>query len=79
MRWFHADGRLLLTAFQLLVVLCVFAKPAYAYVDPGSGLLAFQIISTTFAGMIFMMRRRLQSLFHSVATHFGSKGEKDAR
>jgi len=63
---------------QLLAVFCVFTQPAYAYVDPGSGLLAFQIISTTFAGMIFMLRRRLHSLLRSMTMHFGSKSEKDA-
>jgi hypothetical protein len=49
--------------FQVLAVLCALAQPAYAYVDPGSGFLAIQMISTTFAGMIFMARKRLRSLF----------------
>lgn len=52
-----------LTVVQLMAVLCALAQPAYAYVDPGSGFLAFQIISTTFAGMIFMARKRLRSFF----------------
>lgn len=52
-----------LTVFQVVAVLNALAQPAYAYVDPGSGLLAFQMVSTTFAGMIFMARKRLVSLF----------------
>lgn len=78
MRWFYAGLNLFLSAFLLLAVLCAFAQPAYAYVDPGSGLLAFQIISTTFAGMIFMLRRRVHVFFRSMTTHFGSKSERDA-
>jgi hypothetical protein len=52
-----------LLLIQMLAILCALAKPAYAYVDPGSGLLAFQIISTTFAGAIFLVRKRLRQLF----------------
>ena len=44
----------------MLAVLCALTKPAYGYVDPGSGLLAFQMLSTTFAGAIFMVRKRLR-------------------
>ena len=53
----------LLVVLQVIAVLCALAKPAYAYVDPGSGLLAFQILSTTFAGFLFMVRRRIRNLF----------------
>jgi hypothetical protein len=48
--------------FELLALLCALSKPAYGYVDPGSGLFAVQIISTTFAGALFMLRRRLMEL-----------------
>jgi hypothetical protein len=54
-----------LGVIQMLAVLGALAQPAYAYADPGSGLLAFQIISTSFAGFIFLIRRRLRSLFGS--------------
>jgi hypothetical protein len=67
---------LLLFGCQSLAVLCAFAQPAYAYVDPGSGLLAFQIISTTFAGMIFLLRRRLRGFLRHITGHSGSKSEK---
>jgi len=79
MRRIDARVSVLLTAFQLLVVLCVFVQPAYAYVDPGSGLLAFQIISTTFAGMVFMLRRRLQALLQNLVTRCRFKGGKNAQ
>jgi hypothetical protein len=48
---------------QVLAVLCALAQPAYAYADPGAGLLALQLISTTFAGIIFMIRKRLRRFF----------------
>lgn len=56
----------LLLVVQVMAVLCAFTKPAYAYVDPGSGLLAFQILSSTFAGAIFMVRKRLRNLFNKI-------------
>ena len=59
--------------FQMVVVLCVLARPAYAYADPGAGILAFQIMSTTFAGLIFLIRVRLRRLFG--ATHYKVKDE----
>jgi len=52
-----------LMVLQMLAVLCALAQPAYAYADPGSGLLAIQFMSTTFAGIVFMLRRRLRQLF----------------
>ena len=61
---------------QIVAVLCALAQPAYAYVDPGSGLLAFQIISTTFAGMIFMLRRRLRAVLRLMTGQSGLKGKK---
>jgi hypothetical protein len=51
-----------LTVLQFAAVLCALSKPAYGYVDPGSGLLAFQMISTTFAGAIFIVRRRIVTI-----------------
>jgi hypothetical protein len=78
MQWLYAAINLSFTTLLILAVLCALAQPARAYVDPGSGLLAVQIISTTFAGMIFMLRRRVQAFFRSMTIHFGSKSGKDA-
>jgi hypothetical protein len=65
---------LLLSIIQILAVLCSLAQPAYAYVDPGSGLFTLQIISTTFAGIIFFIRRKFRCLFGT--RHAGPKSEK---
>jgi hypothetical protein len=51
-----------LGVLQFAAILCALSKPAYGYVDPGSGLLAFQMISTTLAGAIFIVRRRLRTI-----------------
>lgn len=53
------------TVKACLTFLCVFmlfnsiAKPAYAYADPGAGLFYIQILGSTFAGFIFLLRKKL--------------------
>lgn len=47
----------------LFIVLVATAKPAYGYVDPGSGLLLLQIVGSTFAGMTFLLRKNIRRLF----------------
>ena len=54
-----------LTLCLILALLCVFERPAYAYIDPGSGILACQAISAFFAGAIYFFRQRLKRLFRS--------------
>lgn len=39
--------------------LCISAKPAYAYVDPGSGLFLLQIVGSTVLGFTFLIRKRV--------------------
>ena len=63
-----------LAVIQILAVLCALAQPAYAYVDPGSGLFTLQVISTTCAGIVFMIRRNVHRLFGTRDS--GSKSEK---
>jgi len=53
-------------ALFVALLLCT-ARPAYGYVDPGSGLLACQSAGSIVAGMIFYFRRRLKLLFHRTA------------
>ncbi len=48
---------------QVIALVFAFEKPAYAYADPGSGLLLLQIVSSTVAGGIFILRARLRKLF----------------
>lgn len=53
------------SALTLLFAFCLFAalEPrAYAYVDPGSGLLAYQTVSALVAGALFHFRRRLRRM-----------------
>jgi hypothetical protein len=52
-----------LTLMLFVAVSFAFEQRAYAYVDPGSGLLIFQGISAIFSGAIFYFRRRIKSLF----------------
>lgn len=63
--------------FMLVAVLCAFTKPAYAYVDPGGGLFALQVISTTFVGIGFMIRRRIRSFFSSRFPGMPRKGNSE--
>ena len=53
----------LLTCVLVLLLCATFERQAYAYVDPGSSLLVFQIISATVTGGLFYIRKRLKSLF----------------
>ena len=69
----------LLLVCQIAAVLGAIAQPAYAYVDPGAGLLAVQILSTSLAGMIFLVRRRLRRFFGRIARFSGSYNEKAAK
>lgn len=53
------------SAVTCLFALFLFAalEPrAYAYVDPGSGLLAYQTVSALVAGAIFHFRRRIRRI-----------------
>lgn len=52
-----------LTSLELVVLLAALAKPAYGYVDPGSGLLAVQVGGSMLAGALFIVRSKLRRLF----------------
>ena len=60
---------------QILAVLGALEQPANAYVDPGSGLLVFQVLSATFAGFIFILRRRVHQFFMAMTKGFKRKDE----
>jgi len=53
----------LLGLLQIVVFLAAVAKPAHAYVDPGSGLLAFQVGGSMLAGALFVLRSKIRKLF----------------
>jgi hypothetical protein len=47
----------------LFAALSVVARPAYAYVDPGAGFFTLQIVSSTFVGFGFLLRKRIRRIF----------------
>jgi len=63
LQFLYAPLAFSLMTLQVLALLGALEQPAYAYVDPGSGLLALQILSTTFAGFIFIIRKRVRQFF----------------
>ena len=53
-----------LFAFLLLVSVMVAAEPrAFAYVDPGSGLVIYQTVGALATAGLFWFRRRFKTLF----------------
>ncbi|UWZ86000.1 hypothetical protein [Occallatibacter riparius] len=50
-------------ATWIFAILCVIERPAYAYVDPGSGLFFLQVIGSTFVGFGYLARKRIAQLF----------------
>ena len=61
-----------LVCLWIFLVLCVSAQPVYAYVDPGAGLLLFQVAGSTFAGFMFLIRKKIRN---AIARLFGPKRE----
>lgn len=61
-----------LVSVWLVLALCVFARPAYAYADPGAGLLLMQIVGSTFLGFALLVRKRIGDF---VARFFKHKNE----
>lgn len=53
----------LLGFLQIVVILAATVKPAHAYVDPGSGLLVFQVGGSMLAGALFVLRTKIRKLF----------------
>lgn len=47
---------------QFGAILCTLEKPAYAYVDPGSGFLFLQVAGSMLAGAAFFVRHRLKRM-----------------
>ena len=54
---------ILLAIAQIGALAIAFQKPAYAYADPGSGLLYLQVAGSMVAGALFMVRSKLGKLF----------------
>jgi hypothetical protein len=60
--------RLLLRIFPLVLILAgatlLFERSAYAYADPGTGLLAIQAVGSALIASGWYLRRKIYTLFH---------------
>lgn len=65
-RLFFSVSLTIFTAFCLVIAT---ARPAWGYVDPGSGFLAVQTIASVAAAFGYFLRRRIRLMF--------STGKKD--
>jgi hypothetical protein len=77
----HIVRRTALVAFasvELLVLLAALTKPAYGYVDPGSGLLAVQVGGSMLAGGLFILRTKIRRLFRLTSTDEKIESETSA-
>jgi hypothetical protein len=63
--------------FEFLVLLAAFTKPAYGYVDPGSGLLAVQVGGSMLAGGLFILRTKIRKLLRMPLLMAEQKPESD--
>jgi hypothetical protein len=62
-------------AFCIVLWLGTSAKPVHAYADPGTGLMAIQILGAAFAGFLFFIRKRIINLFSRIRKLTGKKRE----
>jgi hypothetical protein len=67
---------LCVTLALILALNFSFERTAHAYVDPGSGLLAFQSLSAVVTGALFYFRTRIKNLFLK-ARHADLSGKKN--
>ena len=65
---------ILLAVVQFVTLAIAFQKPAYAYADPGSGLLFLQVAGSMVAGALFIVRSKLRKLFHRGQSHMEEAG-----
>ena len=65
-----------LASVELVVLLAALTKPAYGYVDPGSGLLAVQVGGSMLAGGLFILRSKIRRLFRMNSTEERIEAEK---
>ncbi len=60
--------KLLLRVLPLALILAgaalLFERPAYAYADPGTGLLAIQAVGSALVAGGWYLRKKISSLFH---------------
>jgi hypothetical protein len=63
LRRFPASVLFLLLLGQIVGLFLAFEQTAQAYVDPGSGLMALQILGASVAGTFYLLRNRARSWF----------------
>jgi hypothetical protein len=68
-RHFYRTLLVLLAVAQFIALAAAFQKPAYAYADPGSGLLFLQVAGSMLAGALFIVRSKLSKLFRLGKNH----------
>lgn len=56
-------GYAVLTVLQWTFLAVAVQRPAYGYVDPGSGMLVVQFAGSILSGVIFFLRKQLKQLF----------------
>lgn len=61
-------GYSVLTVLQWLFLIAAVQRPAYGYVDPGSGMLVVQFMGSVLSGGIFFLRKRLKQFFFPAKT-----------
>lgn len=66
----------LLTLGLMGSLLLMTEKPARAYVDPGSGFLAVQLIGAWLTGIFFILRHKLKALAGRTADRFQDAASK---
>jgi hypothetical protein len=62
-------------ALMLLGAVLLFERPAYAYADPGTGLLAIQAAGSALVAAGWYLRRKIYALFHRGAPKGQDGGE----
>jgi hypothetical protein len=71
--------RILSFSLVALIVFCLLVgteQRAWGYVDPGSGLLTLQALSSAIAASAYFLRRRLRSLFSRTDAEQSLSSEK---
>lgn len=63
MRKYSRVVLMLLAIAQVAALAVAFQRPAYAYADPGSGLLFLQVAGSMLAGALFIVRSKLRKFF----------------
>ena len=52
----------LLASLQALSLMLAMERPAHAYVDPGTGLLVFQVGGSMLAGIVYYLRMKIRKM-----------------